>query len=44
MADAIDIIQQEHRNIARAFASNADPLFGDNLEAGFRALFERITR
>ncbi len=31
-------------DIDRAFASNADPLFGENLEAGFRALFARVTR
>ena len=30
--------------IDRAFASNLDPLFGENLEAGFRALFARIMR
>lgn len=28
----------------RAFAKNTDPLFGEHLETGFRALFERITR
>ncbi len=31
-------------DIGRAFATNADPLFGDNLETGFRSLFERIVR
>ena len=30
--------------IDRAFAGNADPLFGANLEAGFRASFAHITR
>ncbi len=30
--------------IDQAFASNLDPLFGENLEAGFRALFARIMR
>lgn len=30
--------------IKRAFAANADPLFGENVEAGFRSLFARITR
>ena len=30
--------------IRRAFGTNVDPLFGENVEAGFRALFERITR
>jgi hypothetical protein len=28
----------------RAFAKNTDPLFGEHLEIGFRALYERITR
>ncbi len=27
----------------RAFASHGDPLFGENLEAGFKALHDRIT-
>lgn len=30
--------------IRRAFGANTDPLFGDNVDAGFRALFARITR
>ena len=30
--------------IRRAFGANADPLFGENVEAGFRALFAKITR
>ncbi len=30
-------------SIRQAFAINADPLFADNIEAGFRALFARIT-
>ncbi len=29
--------------IERAFASDSDPLFGANLETGFRALFTKIT-
>lgn len=29
--------------IDRAFARDSDPLFGENLATGFRALFERIT-
>jgi branched-chain amino acid transport system ATP-binding protein len=30
--------------LQRAFEHNSDPLFGENVEAGFRTLFERITR
>jgi branched-chain amino acid transport system ATP-binding protein len=30
--------------IKRTFAANADPLFGENIEAGFRSLFTKITR
>lgn len=36
--------EAEKRAMDGAFAKNTDPLFGENLEAGFRALFERITR
>ena len=36
--------EEDWGDISRAFATNSDPMFGDNLEAGFRALFERITR
>lgn len=30
--------------INRAFARDSDPVFGENLETGFRALYDRITR
>ncbi|MFQ5773048.1 MAG: hemerythrin domain-containing protein [Kiloniellaceae bacterium] len=33
---------QDWRDIARAFARNDDPLFGENLQRGFEALYERI--
>jgi len=36
--------EEDWGDISRAFATNSDPMFGDNLETGFRALFERITR
>ncbi len=36
--------EEDWGGISRAFARNSDPMFGENLEAGFRALFERITR
>jgi len=30
--------------IRRAFAKNTDPVFGEHIEMGFRALFDRTTR
>ncbi len=30
--------------INRAFGTDSDPMFGENMETGFRALFEKITR
>ena len=36
--------EEDWGDISGAFATNSDPMFGDNLETGFRALFERITR
>lgn len=30
-------------SVDRAFGHDSDPMFGDNLETGFRTLFERIT-
>ncbi len=36
--------KEDWGDISRAFARNSDPMFGDNLDVGFRALFERITR
>ena len=30
--------------IYRAFGTDSDPLFGENMETGFRALWEKITR
>jgi branched-chain amino acid transport system ATP-binding protein len=30
--------------INRAFSSDSDPMFGENIETGFRVLFEKITR
>ncbi|MDA0305889.1 MAG: hemerythrin domain-containing protein [Proteobacteria bacterium] len=30
--------------INRAFSTDSDPMFGENMETGFRALFEKITR
>lgn len=42
---ARSVLTEEDRMLAdRAFATNRDPLVNDNLETGFRALFERITR
>lgn len=35
---------EDWRGINRAFGANSDPLFGENLETGFQALFEKITR
>lgn len=36
--------KEDWGDISRAFARNSDPMFGENIEAGFQALFERITR
>lgn len=35
--------EADWRQIDRAFAGNSDPLFADNLQSGFRALYARIT-
>jgi len=32
------------KQIQKAFASDNDPLFGENMDTGFRVLFERITK
>lgn len=37
------LADSEWRDINRAFAADHDPLFGDNLETGFRALLAKIT-
>jgi len=37
------LTKDDWRLIDRAFASDTDPLFGENLETGFRVLFEHIT-
>jgi branched-chain amino acid transport system ATP-binding protein len=36
--------KEDWGDISRAFARNSDPMFGENIETGFQALFERITR
>lgn len=42
---ARSVLTEEDRILAdRAFATNRDPLLNDNLEVGFRALLDRITR
>jgi branched-chain amino acid transport system ATP-binding protein len=38
------LTEEDWTPIHRAFGTNADPLFGENVEAGFRALFAKITR
>jgi len=37
------LADSEWHDINRAFAADHDPLFGDNLETGFRALLAKIT-
>lgn len=37
------LADSEWRDINRAFAADHDPIFGDNLDTGFRALQSRIT-
>lgn len=42
---ARSVLTEEDRMLAdRAFATNRDPLVNENLETGFRALYDRITR
>lgn len=36
--------EQDWGEIQHAFAKNADPLFGENLQTGFQSLFEHIVR
>ncbi len=38
------LTREDWRDIDLAFAANSDPLFGENIATGFRALHDRITR
>ena len=40
----VALTSEDWRAIDLAFAGNSDPLFGENLATGFRALHDRITR
>ncbi len=35
---------EDWKSVERAFHSNSDPLFGENLASGFQALHRRITQ
>ena len=35
---------EDWAHVERAFESNSDPLFGENLASGFQALYQRITQ
>lgn len=41
---AVEVLSSEDWNhIEKAFRSNVDPVFGENVETGFQSLFNRIT-
>ena len=38
------LAREEWGDLARAFTADSDPMFSENIETGYRALFDRITR